>query len=161
MKNINFLLHRESNRFDCVYVFRSIFQLSNHGETIFANFDFLLSSLSSCRSRVSIVHLLLSNSTRFVVFSAQTSAHFCTSVQTVTKNDTCPNPATFNATNEHNKADTTWKLDFKVSTWMRELSFAFSLRNKVFQQAGIKNSYDLLNEIKQLYNAASPCPYTR
>ena len=62
----------------------------------------------------------LDRSSPFLPFSAQTSAlsstqHFCTNVQTATKNDICPNPNTLNIAAEHLKSETIWKLDFQVN----------------------------------------------
>ncbi|CAF1096107.1 unnamed protein product [Rotaria sordida] len=70
--------------------------------------------------------------------------HICSSIESVTKNDNCPNPFTFNIMDEYEKNDTTWKLDFKV-----------------FQQASILNSRDLVGEIQRRYDNSVPCPYTR
>ncbi|CAF4331621.1 unnamed protein product, partial [Rotaria sordida] len=70
--------------------------------------------------------------------------HICSSIESVTKNDNCPNPSAFNIMDEYKKNDTTWKLDFKV-----------------FQQASITNSMDLLEEIQRRYDNSVPCPYTR
>jgi hypothetical protein len=83
----------------------------------------------------------------------------------VTKNDTCPNPNTFSIITEENKNDTTWKLDFQVNIFVLFLLLfcILSLKKiiKVFQQASIITSLDLLNEIQRRYNNSIPCPYIR
>jgi hypothetical protein len=53
-------------------------------------------------------------------FSAQTpttpsTQHICSSIESVSKNDTCPDPTTFSIIDEDNKNDTTWTLDFAVN----------------------------------------------
>ncbi|CAF4176668.1 unnamed protein product [Rotaria socialis] len=76
--------------------------------------------------------------------TTSTNQHICSSIESVTKNYDCPNSTAFNIIDEHNKDNSTWKIDFKV-----------------FQEASITNSVELLREIQRRHANSIPCPYTR
>lgn len=79
-------------------------------------FSFQLISLFFCKLSSSIIVSKTEHHFHLFSVTAQSSGtNICSSTATETKNDTCPNGATFDIMAEYEKAATTWRIDFNVS----------------------------------------------
>ncbi|CAF1508091.1 unnamed protein product [Rotaria sordida] len=91
----------------------------------------------TCRSIfITIIIIIFANFT-----SISSNSQFCSTLQTTTKQDECPNPSSFDILEENSKPLSSWKLNIPVLT--------------------SNNDSYIIEELTKRFNQGDSCPYIR